>query len=170
MAHLIYLGLGSNLGDRYGLLQQAILKLSESGITVKRNSSYWETEPVGYTDQPWFMNLIVEATTNLPPLRLLKTLKKIEASLGRTPTIQNGPREIDIDILLYDQEILEGNALTIPHPRFHERRFVLEPLAELTPQLIHPKLGKSIRQLLRTAPQLLMRKAPNEKGPAEAGP
>ena len=166
MSHLIYLGLGSNIGDRYGLLQQAILKLNESGITVKRTSSYWETEPVGYTDQPWFVNLVVEATSALPPLQLLKILKQIEATLGRTPTIQNGPREIDIDVLLYNQEILESRALTIPHPRFHERKFVLEPLAELAPQLRHPILGKSISQLLSTAPQLQMRKVLSEKGPA----
>ena len=166
MSHTIYLGLGSNIGDRYGLLQQAILKLNESGITVKRTSSYWETEPVGYTDQPWFVNLVVEATSALPPFQLLKTLKQIEATLGRTLTMQNGPREIDIDVLLYNQEILESRALTIPHPRFHERKFVLEPLAELAPQLRHPILGKSISQLLSTAPQLQMRKVLSEKGPA----
>ena len=170
MSHLIYLGLGSNLGDRYGLLQEAISKLNESGITVKRISSFWETEPVGFTDQPWFLNLVVKAATDLPPLALLQTLKQIEAFLGRTPTIRNGPREIDIDILLYDEVLLESSTLTIPHPRFHERRFVLEPLTELAPQLVHPALGKSMRQLLKVAAHLQMRKIPKAKGPAEAGP
>ena len=166
MSHLIYLSLGSNIGDRFRLLQQAISKLNEAGITVKRKSSYWETEPVGYANQPWFLNLVVEAVTDLKPIQLLKTLKQIEASLGRTPAIRNGPREIDIDILLYDEVVLESSVLTIPHPRFHERRFVLEPLAELAPQLRHPILGKSISQLLSTAPQLQMRKVLSEKGPA----
>ena len=119
MSHLIYLSLGSNIGDRFSLLRQAISKLNESGITVKRKSSYWETEPVGFANQPWFLNLVVEAVTDLKPIQLLKTLKQIEASLGRTPAIRNGPREIDIDILLYDEVVLESSVLTIPHPRFH---------------------------------------------------
>ena len=156
----VYLGLGSNIGDRLQYLIQAIAKMNESEISVQRISSYWETEPVGYADQPWFLNAVVEATTVLKPALLLTKLKQIEFELGRKQTVRNGPREIDIDILLYGDAQLQSATLTVPHSRLHQRRFVLEPLVELAPEVQHPILGKSMRELLD---------ALKAEEPAEAG-
>jgi 2-amino-4-hydroxy-6-hydroxymethyldihydropteridine diphosphokinase len=114
-------------------------------------SPVYETKPWGYTDQPAFLNQAVAGEANLSPVDLLTHLKKIETTLGRKPTFRYGPRQIDIDILFYDDLILQTPALILPHPRLHERAFVLAPLADIAPNLVHPGLGKSVRELLAEA-------------------
>jgi 2-amino-4-hydroxy-6-hydroxymethyldihydropteridine diphosphokinase len=189
----VYLGLGSNLGDREANLRQAIERIEALGLEVTKTSSIYETEPVGYKDQPWFLNQVIEVrVTPVLPLQddsdvaaglkdfwdkepkltsffwipsLLKELRAIERAMGRERTIPDGPRPIDIDILIYgetaghfgetrDDTATPGHAragppyLTLPHPRMHERRFVLEPLCEIAPDLVHPTLNKTCRELL----------------------
>lgn len=136
------------MGDRHAHLQAAIQHLSAAGIGLLRASPIYETEPVGYTQQRWFLNMVVEAETALFPLQLLTRTGKIERALGRVRTVANGPRTVDIDILLYGNEVIHSPQLEIPHPRMHERRFVLAPLADLSPDLRHPVLNKTVRQLL----------------------
>jgi 2-amino-4-hydroxy-6-hydroxymethyldihydropteridine diphosphokinase len=148
----VYLALGSNIGERETNLRAAIQSLSAAGIAVLRESPIYETEPVGYSAQRWFLNMVVEAETALFPMQLLTRTGKIERALGRMRTLPNGPRTIDIDILLYGDAVMRTPRLEIPHPRMHERRFVLAPLADLAPGLRHPLLKKSIRQLLEAAP------------------
>ena len=154
---IVYLALGSNLGDREANLRAAIARLAESDVPVKRESPIYETEPVGYTEQRWFLNMVVEAETSLFPMQLLIRTGKIERLLGRVRSIPNGPRIIDIDILLYAHAVLRTQRLEIPHPRMHERRFVLAPLADLAPDLRHPLLHKSMRQILEAAPPQTIR-------------
>ncbi|HEY9088231.1 MAG TPA: 2-amino-4-hydroxy-6-hydroxymethyldihydropteridine diphosphokinase, partial [Anaerolineaceae bacterium] len=149
MTQIVYLALGSNMGDRQQNLALALAALSPA-VTVLRASPIYETPPWGYADQPTFLNQVVQAETSLPPLDLLAYLKELERTLGRKPSFQNGPRQIDIDILLYGAEVLNLPQLVIPHPRMHERGFVLVPLADLAPDLIHPVLGRSIRDLQGT--------------------
>lgn len=144
---MIFLSLGTNLGDRAANLRSAISALAPS-MRVVRESSIYETAPWGFEDQSHFLNMVVEAETDLAPLDLLKYLKTLETELGRTPTFRYGPRLIDLDILFYDELILQKPELTIPHPRLHERAFVLVPLADLAPNFIHPVLQKTIQQLL----------------------
>lgn len=142
-----YLCLGSNLGEREENLRQALTSLSLK-VNLEEVSSIYETEPVGYKKQPLFLNLVCRITTNLPPEELLHLAKEIETRMGRVPSGQiNSPRPIDIDILFYDNKIMETQNLTIPHPRLKDRAFVLIPLAEIAPGLVHPKLNKSIAQL-----------------------
>jgi 2-amino-4-hydroxy-6-hydroxymethyldihydropteridine diphosphokinase len=148
----VYLALGSNIGDRESNLRAAILSFSTAGITVLRESPVYETEPVGFADQRWFLNMVVEAETALFPMQLLTRTRKIERALGRVRTVPNGPRTIDIDILLYANAVVRTPRLEIPHPRMHERRFVLAPLADLSPTLRHPVLRQTVRQLLEAAP------------------
>ena len=155
---LIYLSLGSNIGDRESNLRAAIDSLAATGILVRRESPIYETEPVGLRDQRWFLNLVVEAGTALFPMQLLTRTAGIERALGRVRTVPNGPRNIDIDILLYANAIIRTPRLEVPHPRMHERRFVLAPLADLAPDLRHPVLHKSIRQLLESAPPETIRR------------
>jgi 2-amino-4-hydroxy-6-hydroxymethyldihydropteridine diphosphokinase len=143
----VVLGLGSNLGDREKNLHTALAKLAPL-IHITRVSSIYETEPVGVKEQPWFLNLVCTGTTSLSPVDLLRRVKRIEIEMGRTEGIRFGPRPIDIDILFYDRLIQLSPALTIPHPRLHERAFVLVPLAEIAPTLIHPRLRVPIRDLL----------------------
>ena len=146
----VYVGLGSNLGDRAGNLLRAVRSLLEAGLSVKRLSAIYETEPVGASPQPDFLNMVVELDgRDLPPPEdLLMTLLRIEQSLGRTRDAPLAPRTIDLDLLIYRNEIRATECLTVPHPRLHERRFVLEPLAELCPQLLHPVLKRTIARLL----------------------
>ena len=149
---VIYLALGSNLGDRAANLRTAIDSLPATGILVLRESPIYETEPVGYARQGWFLNMVVEAETALFPMQLLARTAKIERALGRVRMIPNGPRTIDIDILLYGKALVRSARLEIPHPRMQERRFVLAPLADLSPGLRHPVSRKTVRQMLEEAP------------------
>lgn len=147
----VYLALGSNLGERMENLRAAVTRLAPP-VTVTRVSPVYETEPWGVTEQPRFLNLVLEGETELEPLALLAVVKRVERELGRVETIRYGPRLIDLDILLYDDLIFEHDELQIPHPRMHERRFVLVPLAEIAPQARHPRLKKSARELLAQLP------------------
>ena len=149
---LVYLGLGSNVGDRERSLSAAIAQLAAPDLRILRTSSIYETEPVEYTDQRYFLNLVVEAETDLFPMQLLWRVGKIERALGRVRTIPKGPRVIDIDILLYARAVIRTPALKVPHPRMAERRFVLAPLAELAPSLRHPVTRRTISEMLDEAP------------------
>jgi 2-amino-4-hydroxy-6-hydroxymethyldihydropteridine diphosphokinase len=144
----VYLSLGSNLGDRAKNLRDAIAAVREAGIHVTRISSIYETEPVDYLDQPWFLNIAVGAETELAPAATLQTLREIETRLGSKKLVAKGPRLIDMDILLYGDEVIDIQELQVPHPRMHLRRFVLEPLAEIAPTARHPISGLSISEML----------------------
>jgi 2-amino-4-hydroxy-6-hydroxymethyldihydropteridine diphosphokinase len=148
----VYLSLGTNLGDRAGNLQAAMASLPKAGVHVKRMSSVYETEPVDYLDQAWFLNMAVEVKTKLVPAELLKTLRAIETKMGSKKLVAKGPRLIDMDILLYADEVIDTAELQIPHPRMQLRRFVLEPLAEIAPNVQHPVLHLSIADLLARTP------------------
>lgn len=149
MEHVAYLSLGSNLGNRLAHLRDAIARLQSAG-RVTRVSSFYETEPVELKEQPWFVNCAVELRTALTPVMLLHKLLEIERSMGRERTLPKGPRNIDIDLLLYDDETVNTAELTLPHPALHERHFVLAPLAEIAPDAVHPTLRKTAKQLLQT--------------------
>lgn len=142
-----YLGLGSNVGSREGNLRQALKFLSGHGDAVQEVSPVYETDPVGYADQESFLNCACRFETDLKPKELLATVKGIEGLVGRTPTFQNGPREIDIDILLYGDVVVESEELTIPHARMAERAFVLVPLADIAPDIVDPVSGKTVAEL-----------------------
>lgn len=144
--HLVYLSLGTNLGNRAANLKEAISSL-EPQMTVKAKSKVYETPPWGYEDQPSFLNQAVNAITYLEPLPLLRHIKRLEIALGRKATFKYGPRLIDIDILFYDDLVLNESSLVIPHPHLHERAFVLLPMMDIAPDLIHPVKRKSIREL-----------------------
>jgi len=147
MSHMVYLALGTNLGDRPANLSAAIETLPLE-IKVIAKSKIYETPPWGYENQPAFLNMAVKCETNLEPESLLKCLKQLEVQLGREQSFHWGPRLIDIDILFYDDLILESESLIIPHPRLRERAFVLVPLADIAPGFVHPVLKETIKELL----------------------
>jgi 2-amino-4-hydroxy-6-hydroxymethyldihydropteridine diphosphokinase len=134
----VYLSLGSNVGDREANLRAAIAALPPAAVRVTKVSSIYETEPVDYLDQPWFLNCVVEAETELEPRALLRELRALESQLGNIKEFAKGPRKLDLDILLYNTETVATPDLQIPHPRMLKRRFVLTPLAEIAPHLKHP--------------------------------
>ena len=144
--HTVYLALGSNLGDRLANLKQAISSLTPQ-LEVKAKSRVYETPPWGYADQPKFLNQVIKAQTYLDPEPLLKHLKRLEVALGRKESFPNGPRLIDLDILFYDDRILNTPSLVIPHPRLQERAFVLLPLMDIDPALVDPLNKKSVREM-----------------------
>jgi 2-amino-4-hydroxy-6-hydroxymethyldihydropteridine diphosphokinase len=146
MSHTTYLSLGSNIGDRLANLRTALSSLAPS-VMVQAQSSIYETEPWGYSEQPTFLNQVIKGGTELAPQELLEFLKKIEVSMGRQETFRFGPRLIDLDILFYDHVKLDTPTLTIPHPRITERAFVLVPLAEIAADLSLPGDGATIQQL-----------------------
>jgi 2-amino-4-hydroxy-6-hydroxymethyldihydropteridine diphosphokinase len=151
MPQLAYLSLGSNVGDRVAHLRDAIARLESIGRVVSV-SSFYETEPVEVTDQPWFLNCAVGLETALTAEQLMARLLQIEQEMGRRRIQKKGPRTIDIDILLFDDLILDSPDVTIPHPAMQERRFVLEPLAEIAAEARHPGMKKTIREMLEELP------------------
>jgi 2-amino-4-hydroxy-6-hydroxymethyldihydropteridine diphosphokinase len=145
----IFLSLGSNVGDREKNLRAAIGFLPEAGVDVTRVSSFYETEPVDLLEQPWFLNCVVQGQTVVPAVELLRKLREVESRMGSRKVIARGPRLIDLDILLYGQQIVDTAELQVPHPRMHLRRFVLEPLVEIAPHAKHPFWRGTAADLLR---------------------
>jgi 2-amino-4-hydroxy-6-hydroxymethyldihydropteridine diphosphokinase len=151
LPEIVYLSLGSNLGDRAAQLRAAIERLAEAG-TVKATSGFYETEPVDFLDQPWFLNCVVALETFQTPRELLAHALAIEEGMGRRRTRDKGPRTIDIDILLFGDRVIDEPGLKVPHPAMQERRFVLEPLTEIAPGVIHPTIKKTAREMLAQLP------------------
>ena len=151
MHKLVYLSLGSNLGDRSLNLHQAIDKLGELG-EVAAVSSFYDTEPVELTSQPWFLNCVAKLDTEKMPRQLMAAILGIEQEMGRQRKQPKGPRTIDIDILLFGSSIIDTPSITVPHPKLHQRRFVLEPLAEIAPEVRHPIFKRTVREMRDALP------------------
>lgn len=150
MGHVAYIGIGSNLGDKIAHCERAISEI----LTIDRHrlaarSSFFHTKPIGYAAQDWFVNGVIKIETDLEPFDLFRRLKAIEVKLGRKTTFAGGPRVIDLDLLFFDDRRLETEELQVPHPRLHERQFVLIPLSEIDPNFIHPVLKKTAGELLK---------------------
>lgn len=148
----VYLSLGSNLGDRAAQIRRALQELNAAGIEVIQISSHYRTEPVDYKAQPWFVNCVAEVQTSRMPVQLLRTLQSIERKLGRRRGVPKGPRPIDIDILFFENAVVQSAALTIPHEHLAERRFVLVPLREIAPTLRHPVTQQTVVEMLNETP------------------
>ena len=151
MHKTVYLSLGSNLGDREANLRTAIEKLGEIG-RIDAVSSFYDTEPVELTSQPWFLNCAVKLDTEKMPRQLMAAILALEQEMGRQRKQQKGPRTIDIDILLFGSSVIDISSLTVPHPRLHERRFVLEPLTEIAPDARHPIFKRTVREMRDALP------------------
>jgi 2-amino-4-hydroxy-6-hydroxymethyldihydropteridine diphosphokinase len=160
---IAFIGLGANLGDRAGTLEAAVAALgSAAGVEIRRRSSFYESAPVGVLDQPWFLNGVIEVATTLAPLDLLRVLQQIERDLGRRPTRRWGERVVDLDLLLYGNQRVDLPELVVPHPELWNRRFVLQPLAELAPELRAPD-GRVIAEVAAAlAPEQVLRPNPAE--------
>jgi 2-amino-4-hydroxy-6-hydroxymethyldihydropteridine diphosphokinase len=159
MTTVAYLALGTNIGERERNLHEAMRLIGESGVQIAKISSIYETEPVDYLDQPWFLNAVVEARTDLPAQQLLAALRRIESQMGSKKAFAKGPRLIDLDILLYGDEAIATPDLQVPHPRMLQRNFVLVPLAEIAPELCHPSWpGRASELLSRSLDLSVVRK------------
>ena len=146
MHKIVYLSLGSNVGDRAANLSSAIQRLRGLGA-IEKVSSFYETEPVEFTAQPWFLNCVVKLDTEKMPKQLLAGILDVEQQMGRRRTQKKGPRAIDIDILLFGNSVIDTKGLSVPHPAMQERRFVLEPLAEIAPEVRHPIFKRTVREM-----------------------
>nr|WP_245533979.1 2-amino-4-hydroxy-6-hydroxymethyldihydropteridine diphosphokinase [Effusibacillus pohliae] len=150
--HEAFLGLGSNLGDRERYLADAICSLQQKGIRMLAQSPVYETKAVGYVDQPDFLNMVVRVQTELPPHELLRLMLAVERQCGRRRDVKWGPRTLDLDLLFYDNLVLDGCDLAVPHPRLEERAFVLLPLCDLAPDWVHPVSGLTVREMAEQVP------------------
>lgn len=148
----VVIGLGSNLGDREANIGRGLDRLAERGFILERRSDLYLTEPVDGPPQDWFVNAVARGTTALAPAELLDACLRVEQELGRVRTVRNGPRPLDLDLLLYGDLVRDDETLVLPHPRLHHRRFVLVPLCDLAPDVIHPRLGVTFGELLAHCP------------------